>query len=56
MDDREIKRPKLSAHDAQLVSKAISGKLKTFYDEIAAQEVPDRFKELLDRLDKLNES
>lgn len=55
MDDKEAKRPKLSAHDAQLVGKAISGKLKNFYDEIAAQEVPDRFKELLDRLDKQND-
>lgn len=35
-----------------VVNKAVSGKLKAFYDEIAGQQVPDRFIELLDKLDE----
>lgn len=56
MDNKERKRPAVSTHDSNLVSKAISGKLKAFYDEIVAQEVPDRFKDLLERLDKSSNS
>lgn len=37
--------------DVSLVNKAVSGKLKAYYDDIAAEQVPERFKDLLDRLD-----
>ena len=33
------------------ISDIIGGRLKTYYDEVAAQPVPDRFLELLDRLE-----
>ncbi|MCB1378110.1 MAG: hypothetical protein KDK89_07060 [Alphaproteobacteria bacterium] len=33
------------------MNKAVSGKLKAYYDDIAAEQVPERFKDLLDRLD-----
>lgn len=54
MTEREIKRPQSGASkkSSAVVSKAVSGKLKAYYEEIAAQEVPDRFLELLDKLDE----
>ena len=55
---RDPKRPQRPAtkKDISLVSKAVSGKLKAYYDDIAAQDIPDRFKDLLDRLDEPKQS
>ena len=41
-----------SKKTSAVVNKAVSGKLKAFYDEIAGQQVPDRLLELLDKLDE----
>lgn len=54
-DTKRSRRP-ATKKDVSLVNKAVSGKLKAYYDDIAAQEIPDRFKDLLDRLDVPNES
>ncbi len=53
MTERETKRPStvLTKRNNALVSKAVAGKLKAYYDDIASQDVPDRFIELLDKLD-----
>lgn len=53
MTERETKRPSpvVARKNNALVSKAVAGKLKAYYDEIASQDVPDRFIELLDKLD-----
>ena len=50
---RDPRRPQSPAtkRDVSLVNNAVSGKLKAYYDDIAAQDIPDRFKDLLDRLD-----
>ena len=55
---RDSKRPQHPAtkKDISLVSTAVSGKLKAYYDDIAAQDIPDRFKDLLDQLDEPKES
>lgn len=37
--------------DSKLVGEAVSNKLKAFYDEISNEVVPDRFLDLLARLD-----
>ena len=55
MTERESKPPVLAATRKRgnaVVSKAVSGKLKAYYDEIAKQDVPDRFMQLLDKLDE----
>jgi hypothetical protein len=52
MIDQSEKKPPLSRRETAIVNKAVSGKLKAFYDEMATQEVPDRFKDLLDQLDE----
>lgn len=55
MTERESKPPVFSASRKKsnaVVSKAVSGKLKAYYDDIAAQDVPDRFIQLLDKLDE----
>ena len=49
---QEVKSSVPSRRNSTVVAKAVSGKLKAFYDEIAAQEIPDRLKELLERIDK----
>lgn len=56
--ERNSKRPQRPAtkNDISLVNKAVSGKLKAYYDDIAAQDIPDRFKDLLDRLDDPKDS
>lgn len=55
MTDRDSKLPQLKGANKRtsaVVNKAVSGQLKAYYDEIAAQQVPARFIELLDRLDE----
>lgn len=55
MTDRETKIPPTKTANKKasaVVNKAVSGRLKTYYDEIAGQQVPDRFIELLDKLDE----
>lgn len=52
MNERDVKRPPQVKRDAAVVNKAVSNKLKAYYEDIASQDVPDRFRELLDRLDK----
>lgn len=55
MTDRDSKPSFLkpaSKKASAVVNKAVSGKLKAYYDEIAGQQVPDRFIELLDKLDE----
>jgi hypothetical protein len=55
MTERESKPPVLvpaRKRGNPVVSKAVSGKLKAYYDEIAKQDVPDRFMQLLDKLDE----
>ena len=49
---KEVKRPVPSRRNSTVVAKAVSGKLKAFYDEVATQEIPDRLKKLLERIDK----
>ena len=50
---QEVKRSVPSRRNSTFVAKAVSGKLKAFYDEVASQEkIPDRLKELLERIDK----
>jgi len=54
---RDSKRPPgpSTKKDVSIVNRAVSGKLKAYYDDIVAQDVPDRFKDLLDRLDEPKE-
>ena len=52
MNERDVKRPPQAKRDSAVVNKAVSSKLKAYYEDIAKQEVPDRFRDLLDRLDK----
>lgn len=53
MTQRDSGRPTgpTTKKDVSLVNRAVSGKLKAYFDDIAGQDVPDRFKDLLDRLD-----
>ena len=50
MNDKSGKKTKASGH--QVVKEAVSSKLKAYYDDIARQEVPQRFLDLLADLDK----
>ena len=50
MNDKSGKKHKSSGH--HVVKEAISSKLKAYYDDIARQEVPQRFLDLLADLDK----
>ena len=50
MNDKSGKKNKASGH--QVVKEAVSSKLKAYYDDIARQEVPQRFLDLLADLDK----
>lgn len=55
MTERDTKPPQLkitSKKTSTVVNKAVSGKLKAYYDDIAGQQVPDRFLDLLDKLDE----
>jgi hypothetical protein len=50
MNDKTDKKQKSSGH--RVVNEAVSSKLKAYYDDIARQEVPQRFLDLLADLDK----
>jgi hypothetical protein len=50
MNDKSGKKGKTSGH--QVVKEAVSSKLKAYYDDIARQDVPQRFLDLLADLDK----
>lgn len=50
MNDKTGKKNKAS--NQQVVKEAVSSKLKAYYDDIARQEVPQRFLDLLTDLDK----
>lgn len=50
MNDKSGKKNKAAGH--QVVKEAVSSKLKAYYDDIARQEVPQRFLDLLADLDK----
>lgn len=54
MSERETKRTPaiFPKRNNVVVGKAVAGKLKAYYDDIASQDVPDRFIELLDKLDE----
>ena len=57
MTERDSKpsNPKAaSKKTSSVVNRAVSGKLRAYYNEIAGQQVPDRFIELLDKLDEQN--
>lgn len=41
----------VSKKNTKIVHDAVSGRLKAFYDDIADQDVPDRFLDLLKRID-----
>jgi hypothetical protein len=51
MNDKTGKKSKAS-NSQQVVKEAVSSKLKAYYDDIARQEVPQRFLDLLQDLDK----
>lgn len=50
MNDQTGKKNKASGQ--QVVKEAVSSKLRAYYDDIARQEVPQRFLDLLADLDK----
>ena len=50
MNDTSGTKGKAPGH--QVVKEAVSSKLKAYYDDIARQEVPPRFLDLLADLDK----
>ena len=50
MNEKSGKKNRASGH--RLVKEAVSSKLKAYYDDIARQEVPQRFLDLLADLDK----
>jgi hypothetical protein len=54
MKEKSANRSKTSASQ-QIVREAVSTKLKVFYDDISRQEVPQRFLDLLQDLDKAHE-
>ena len=54
MIDKTVKKSKTSEAQ-QVVKEAVSSKLKAYYDDISRQEVPQRFLDLLQDLDKANE-
>lgn len=54
MNDKTGKKSKASGNQ-QVVKEAVSSKLKAYYDDIARQEVPQRFLDLLQALDKAGE-
>ena len=54
MNDKTGKKTKASGNQ-QVVKEAVSSKLKAYYDDIARQDVPQRFLDLLRDLDKAGE-
>jgi DNA-binding protein Fis len=51
MTEKSVKKVKAAATQ-QVVKDAVSSKLKAYYDDISRQEVPQRFLDLLQDLDK----
>ena len=51
MNDKTGKRTRASGNH-QVVKEAVSSKLRAYYDDIARQDVPQRFLDLLQDLDK----
>jgi hypothetical protein len=51
MNDKTGKKTRAS-NGQQVVKEAVSSKLKAYYDDIAKQDVPQRFLDLLQDLDK----
>ncbi len=54
MNDKTGKKNRASGSQ-NIVKEAVSSKLKAYYDDIARQEVPQRFLDLLQDLDKAGE-
>jgi hypothetical protein len=54
MNDKTGKKTKAS-NGQQVVKEAVSAKLKAYHDDIARQDVPQRFLDLLQDLDKVDE-
>lgn len=54
MNEKTEKKAKASGNH-QVVKEAVSSKLKAYYDDIARQDVPQRFLDLLEDLDKAGE-
>ena len=55
MNDKTLKKPRTS-QSQQVVKEAVSSKLKAYYDDISRQDVPQRFLDLLQDLDKADEN
>jgi hypothetical protein len=51
MNEKTVKKARASAAQ-RVVKEAVSSKLKAYYDDISRQEVPQRFLDLLQDLDK----
>ena len=51
MNDKTGRKTKSTGNN-QVVREAVSSKLKAYYDDIARQDVPQRFLDLLKDLDK----
>ena len=49
------KTPEPSNADENLIPSEIGKKLKTLYDDVVEQDIPDRFLDLLDKLEKSEE-
>jgi hypothetical protein len=54
MSDKQVKKSRASVAQ-HVVKEAVSNKLKAYYDDISRQEVPQRFLDLLQDLDKADE-
>ncbi len=54
MSDKPVKKTRASAAQ-HVVKEAVSTKLRAYYDDISRQEVPQRFLDLLQDLDKADE-
>ncbi len=54
MNEKTVKKTKTSSAE-RVVKEAVSSKLKAYYDDISRQEVPQRFLDLLQDLDKAGE-
>lgn len=54
MKEKLLNKSKTSTSQ-QVVKEAVSSKLRAYYDDISRQEVPQRFLDLLQDLDKANE-
>lgn len=55
MSDKKLKTSRASSAAQHVVKEAVSSKLKAYYDDISRQDVPQRFLDLLQDLDKADE-